>query len=190
MIGTEAMAVIADKVDDYEVTLENVAIKDNFLSYLNTATINVANAFADYWFIDGLTYDMLNKLISERNMADTAITITKFQFEMGGFALDQFITQYTNLLNLIAGKEQELHLKRLTGKTFAKALEEVKSSTTPGYGYVTAPVQPIDYFGTKTVAYNFVGSAVVSFDEDVNVNTQYYTSAKQIITESAYLYTK
>jgi hypothetical protein len=118
---------------------------------------------------------MINNLVAERNLADTAITITKFQEQMGTIALDNYKTEYTNLLKLIAGKAQEAHLKYLTGKTFDKALEDVLSSTGKKWATgINAVVQPVDALNAGTTAhYGYVGSAIVNFDEVVNVNTKY-----------------
>jgi hypothetical protein len=174
--ATNAMAAIDARVDFYETKIENMAIKDNFLAYLDTATVNVARAYLDYMAAANLTYDMINKLVAERNMADTTITIKKFQEQMGAIELDNYKTEYTNLLNLIASKNEEAHLEYLTGKTFAKALEAVKSSdTTKTWATgLNAVVQPVDALNAGTTAYyGYVGSAIVDFDEVVNVNTKY-----------------
>jgi hypothetical protein len=153
-----------------------MAIKDNFLAYLDTATVNVARAYLDYMAAANLTYDMINNLVAARNYVDTAITIKKFQEQMGTIELDNYKTEYTNLLNLIASKNEEAHLEYLTGKTFAKALEDVKSSdTTKTWATgLNAVVQPVDALNAGTTAhYAYVGSAIVDFDEVVNVNTEY-----------------
>ena len=173
--ATNAMAAIDARVDFYETKIENMAIKDNFLAYLDTATVNVARAYLDYMGAANLTYDMINKLVAARNMADTTITIKKFQEQMGAIELDNYKTEYTNLLNLIASKNEEAHLEYLTDKTFAKALEDVKSTASKTWASgINNVVQPVDALNAGTTAhYAYVGSAIVDFDEVVNVNTKY-----------------
>lgn len=183
LTATEEMKNIDKKVAAYETKLENMAIKYNFLTYLDVATINVNRAYLNYMGISTLTYDMINGLVAERNMADTTITVTKLQEQMGAIKLDEYVASYTNLLTLIANKENVKHLDYLkNGKIpaddgaayFAKALEAVKSTFVPAHGYLTGinnVVKPVAAIGTD--AYAFIGTSVVSFDEVVNVNTKY-----------------
>jgi len=196
LTATNEMKNINTKVAAYEAKLENMAIKYNFLTYLDVATINVNRAYLNYMGIGTLTYDMINGLVAERNMADTTITVTKLQVQMGAIELDDFAAKYTDLLTLIANKENVKHLDYLkNGKIpaddgaayFAKALEAVKSTFVPAHGYLTGinnVVKPVAAIGTD--AYAFIGTAVVSFDEVVNVNTKYYTKADK--SEVADLY--
>jgi len=197
LTATNEMKNINTKVAAYEAKLENMAIKYNFLTYLDVATINVNRAYLNYMGIGTLTYDMINGLVAERNMADTTITVTKLQVQMGAIELDDFAAKYTDLLTLIANKDNVKHLEYLkTGKIpadngaayFAEALKAVKSTFVPAYGYhltgINNVVQPVAAIGTD--AYAFIGTAVVSFDEVVNVNTKYYTKADK--SEVADLY--
>lgn len=170
LIGTEAMGNIDKKVDAYETKLENMAIKDNYLSYLDVATVNVARAYLNYMGANGLTYEMINGLVAARNLADTAITVQKFQEEMGTIKIDEYKERYENLLvTVIASKDNVDHLGYLTAKEtadttkkeaqmkfvdaatakkaaddyFAEALKAVKSSTTPAHGYVETAVNNV-----------------------------------------------
>lgn len=173
LTATNAMAQVVTIVTGYKLKVENMAIKDNFQSYLDVATTNVARAYLNYMAIPSLTYDMINLLVADRNSADTAITIQKFQNEMGLIALDNYKAEYTKLLTLIAGEAQKTHYEYLTGKTWAQAMAAIKSTEThdylPGINYV---VKPVDALGMGT-AYGFVGTSIVSFDRTVNVNTKY-----------------
>ncbi len=197
LTATNEMKNINTKVAAYEAKLENMAIKYNFLTYLDVATINVNRAYLNYMGIDTLTYDMINGLVANRNFADTTITVTKLQMQMGTIELDDFAAKYTDLLTLIANKENVKHLDYLkNGKIpaddgaayFDNELKKVLSTTTPGYGYVQTDlnnvVKPEAVIGTD--AYAFIGTAVVEFDKVVNVNTKYYTKDDQSATENLY----
>lgn len=175
MTATNAMDEVVTIVTGYELKVENMAIKDNYQSYLDVATTNVARAYLNYMAIPTLTYDMINLLVADRNSADTTITIDKFQDEMGLIALDEYKTKYTHLLNMIAGEAQKDHYEYLTGKTWAQGTAAIKSTESHTWvgtaGGINWVVQPVDALGLG--AYGFVGTSIVSFDYRVNVNTKY-----------------
>ena len=175
LTATNAMAQVVTIVTGYELKVENMAIKDNFQSYLDVATMNVARVYLNYSYISTLSYDMINQLVADRNSADTAITIQKFQNEMGLIKLDDYKTEYTKLLNLIAHEDQKAHYEYLTGKTWAQGEAAIKSTETHTYlTGINNVITPVDALGLG--AYGFVGTAVVSFDRTVNVNTKYIDS--------------
>ena len=186
LTATNAMAQVVTIVTGYELKVENMAIKDNFQSYLDVATTNVARAYLNYMAIPTLTYDMINLLVADRNSADTAITIQKFQNEMGLIALDNYKTEYTKLLNLIAGEAQKDHYEYLTGKTWAQGEAAIKSTETHSYlTGINNVVKPVDALGLG--AYGFVGTSIVSFDRTVNVNTKYTEgTAPNIVIKNLY----
>ncbi len=186
LTATKAMDEVVTIVTGYELKVENMAIKDNFQSYLDVATTNVARAYLNYMAIPTLTYDMINLLVADRNSADTAITIQKFQNEMGLIALDNYKTEYTKLLNLIAGEAQKDHYEYLTGKTWAQGEAAIKSTETHSYlTGINNVVKPVDALGLG--AYGFVGTSIVSFDRTVNVNTKYTEgTAPNIVIKNLY----
>lgn len=186
LTATNAMAQVVTIVTGYELKVENMAIKDNFQSYLDVATTNVARAYLNYMAIPTLTYDMINLLVADRNSADTAITIQKFQNEMGLIALDNYKDEYTKLLNLIAGEAQKDHYEYLTGKTWAQGEAAIKSTETHSYlTGINNVVKPVDALGLG--AYGFVGTSIVSFDRTVNVNTKYTEgTAPNIVIKNLY----
>jgi hypothetical protein len=186
LTATNAMAQVVTIVTGYELKVENMAIKDNFQSYLDVATTNVARAYLNYMAIPSLTYDMINLLVADRNSADTAITIQKFQNEMGLIALDNYKTEYTKLLTLIAGEAQKAHFEYLTGKTWAQGEAAIKSTETHSYlSGINNVVKPVDALGLG--AYGFVGTSIVSFDRTVNVNTKYTEgTAPNIVIKNLY----
>ena len=92
--------------------------------------------------------------------------------EMGLIKLDDYKTEYTKLLNLIAHEDQKAHYEHLTDKTWAQGEAAIKSTETHNYlTGINNVVKPVDALGLG--AYGFVGTAVVSFDRTVNVNTKY-----------------
>ncbi len=186
LTATNAMAQVVTIVTGYELKVENMAIKDNFQSYLDVATTNVARAYLNYMAIPSLTYDMINLLVADRNSADTAITIQKFQNEMGLIALDNYKAEYTKLLTLIAGEAQKAHYEYLTGKTWAQGEAAIKSTETHSYlSGINNVVKPVDALGLG--AYGFVGTSIVSFDRTVNVNTKYTEgTAPNIVIKNLY----
>ena len=188
LTATNAMAQVVTIVTGYELKVENMAIKDNFQSYLDVATTNVARVYLNYSYISTLSYDMINQLVADRNYADTAITIQKFQNEMGLIKLDDYKTEYTKLLTLIAHEDQKAHYEYLTGKTWAQGEAAIKSTETHTYlTGINNVVKPVNALGLG--AYGFVGTAVVSFDRTVNVNTKYiagYNANGTAIIENLY----
>jgi hypothetical protein len=136
----------------------------------------VARAYLNYSYITTLSYDMVNQLVVDRNAADTAITISKFQNEMGLIKLDDYKGEYVKLLKLICGNTtmEVAHYEELVG-AFTAGQTAIKSTETHTWvgtaGGINWVVQPEDALGLG--AYGFVGTAVVSFDRTVNVNTKY-----------------
>ncbi|MBE6660696.1 MAG: hypothetical protein E7594_05095 [Ruminococcaceae bacterium] len=174
MTATNMMNEVDVIINGYKLTLENMAIKDNFQTYLDTATDNIAHAYLDYMMAKGNTYEVMNNLVGARNGFDTIITVTKLQEDMGKIEIDDYIDQYKGVLGIIAGKDQEVHLVHLFSKSFAAAKSELKSTESREYlvGTIHDLVVPFDAVGTGD-NYNFVGECVYNFDKIINVNTQY-----------------
>lgn len=175
-LGGKAMADAAASAEAFLVNLEEMAIKDNFMAYLDTALDNLQFAYFDYLTIKGLSYETQMKLNVARNNADSTITITKFQEQMDLIEFGTYKTNYKALLTIIATADQDTHAEALGLAKFAERLKAVVSSqhTTDSADGAKKVYYPVDSkSGSTTEAYNYVGTAVVAFDEIVNVNAEY-----------------
>ena len=175
-LGGKAMADAKAKADEFVVDLEEMAIKDNFLAYLDTALDNLQFAYFDYLTISGISYEMAMKLNAARNTFDATIAIAKFQEEMDAIAFGTYRNNYKNLLTIVATTAQDAHAEKLGVGKFAARLADVKSSdsTLESDDAPNQIYKPVDSKnGSTTNAYNFVGNAMVAFDEIVNVNANY-----------------
>jgi hypothetical protein len=174
-LGGKAMAEAKAKAATFVEDLEEMAIKDNFLSYLDTALDNLQFAYFDYLTITGISYEMAMKLNAARNTFDATIAIAKFQEEMDAIAFGTYRANYKNLLTIVATAAQDAHAEKLGVGKFADRLAAVKSSgdleSDDAPNQIYKPVDSKN--GSTTVAYNFVGNAMVAFDEIVNANANY-----------------
>ncbi len=176
---------------DYMIDLDNMAIKYNFLNYLDDATQNLVRAQLNYMKANNvagnfvLTYDMINYLVAAHNGHNTAISIYKFQEQMSKIPFNSYIAYYGDVLNLISSDKQVAHVEKLLNRTFDSYIYNSANagkfdvtigilSTTDKVWVNTAlnnVVSPVDVLGT---GFTYVGSAVREYDSIVNVNTQYY----------------
>ena len=176
-LGGDAMVKAAAAAEKFLFNLEEMAIKDNFMAYLDTALDNLQFAYFDYLTIKGLSYETQMKLNTARNNADATITITKFQEQMDLIAFGTYKTNYKALLTIVATEEQDAHAEALGLAKFADRLKDVVSSqhltdSADGAKKIYYPVDSKN--GSVTEAYNYVGEAVVAFDQIVNVNAEYF----------------
>ena len=182
----------------YMNVLDNMAVKYNFLNYLDDATQNLVRAQLNYMKAqneDGnfvLSYDMINRLVLAHNGHNTKISIDKFQHEMGKIPFNQYKVRYAQVLTLIAGEKQMQadrdHLAKILNKSVdnyiynpanADAFDATIGilSTTDKVWVDTAlnnVVHPVDVLDTGVFADLYIGAAVWEYDSIVNVNTKYY----------------
>jgi hypothetical protein len=94
---------------------------------------------------------------------------------MDAIAFGTYRANYKNLLTIVATAAQDAHAEKLGVGKFADRLAAVKSSgdleSDDAPNQIYKPVDSKN--GSTTVAYNFVGNAMVAFDEIVNASADY-----------------
>ena len=189
--ATNKRVLAVQILGEYKIDLDNMAIKYNFAKYLDDATQNLVRAQLNYMKANNvngnfvLTYDMINRLVAAHNGHNTAISIYKFQEEMGVIPFNEYINYYSEVLNLIASDKQLDHLDKLLGRSFDTYIDNGNGkfdakigllSTTTKSWVNTALNNVVSSYDVLGSDLTYVGSAVREYDEIVNTNTKYYVN--------------
>lgn len=174
--ATSKKAAVAAKAAEFLNVMENAAIKNNFKSYLKTASDNLQYVYLQY-MSNTLAADLVDLLEGARKTAMYNISIIEYQvkYNNDAEALLNYKTWYKQLLGLIASKDKQTaaHVEYLWETTVAAEIAKIKSTAdlawVSGIHYVVRPVAIVASLGQ----YYCFGSAVVTLDAAANHNTQY-----------------
>ncbi|MBE6620426.1 MAG: hypothetical protein E7625_03570 [Ruminococcaceae bacterium] len=174
-----AKAEVEKLIDAYELMLDEMAIKRNFLAYLETATMSLQEIYYNYRTISGLRYALKIELSGAYNAAKAEIDMVKYQVESGKLKIGAYRDAYTKVLAIVFDKvEQKAHVDALLGAGYIEAQEKLVKSN-EAHDYLTGANEL-----KKPAANNYLGSAVngytaedgtkvKGFDEIANTDTKY-----------------
>lgn len=175
----DAKAAVEKLIDGYELMLDEMAIKRNFLAYLETATMSLQEIYYNYRTISGLRYALKIELSGAYNAAKSEIDQYKYQVQSGKLKIGDYRDAYTKVLSIVFDKvEQKAHVDALLGDGYIAAQEKlVKSNEDHNYLIGANALK-------KPAAHNYLGSAVngytaedgtkvKGFDEIANTDTKY-----------------
>ena len=174
--ATSKKAAVTAKAAEFQNVIENAAIKNNFKSYLKSASDNLQYVYLQY-MSNTLAADLVDLLEAARKTAMYNISIIEYQvkYNNDAEALLNYKTWYKQLLGLIASKDEQTaaHVEYLWETTVEDEIAKIKSTAdltwVTGIHYVVRPVAIVASLGQ----YYCFGSAVVTLDAAANHNTQY-----------------
>jgi hypothetical protein len=190
-IGGDTMAAAKTAAEGFLANMEEMAIKDNYIVYLDTALTNLNNLYYNYFNISGLDYKVKMELYAGRNVYDQTISMNKYMELAGNIVFGTYRENYAHLLAIVATEDHDDHIKQLKTwdaykdmvDVYANALKKVKSSDLTlkdDTASLNKIYRPTDWMtpSSTTPDYTYVGLAAVEFDKSVNVNAIYYTQAE------------
>lgn len=182
--GKDMMDAAQKTLDKCLATMENMAIKANFVKYLDNAKSELYHAYISYYSAVNqadaavaLDRTQINKLTQAYNEKLTALTIEEYKESHGGIELDQYKAKYQVILNIVINKDSTYFA--VINNDYATLKKDIKSTvevlwdhdgdakTNPVLGIPSTYVQPDDIYVAGD-HYIFVGSAAVAFDAVLN----------------------
>ena len=166
---TESYGAIEQIVEDAKLVLWEMAIMDNFESYLLHASTYLDAAYKAYTSIDKLDASRVYKLhVVYTEQAEKIAEYDRQDYidghEFAGDGENGYIKAYYTLLSVVATEDLNEHLEDLLGNTYAEELAGIKSAGEDAADYDQTSI----YRLYQPAAYEYVGGAVRAFDEQVN----------------------
>ena len=207
-VAEAAQKQINDAAAAATAVIENVAIKVNFLNYLEAARMEWLNIYRQYTAkVESLApqnFELKLRMSMLSSEVDDTITVIKYYAEQDGIELKNYKANYLEILSMI-GAQTNPHLALLQGKT----IDEVLADTTNALGAKTFKDSAAKVLSTYELVVNsskteswvvtvagtmnsagvveidpltHVGTAVVDLDKLANENTEIKTVAGSTTT--------
>jgi hypothetical protein len=212
-VAGEAQKAIDAAAANATLVIENVAIKTNFLSYLDKARQEWLNVYrlytAEVKRLDAQDYELLLRMSMLSSEVDDTITVVKYYAEQDGIELKDYKANYVQILAMI-GAQSNNHLALLQNKSIEEVMADSANALatktfTDSMKLVLSQKALVDdatkkeeyVLGlgvnkegvVKVTGLAHVGTAVVQLDELVNEDTQVKTTVKATnIATTAKLY--
>ena len=166
---TASYGAVKQIVEDAKLVLWEMAIMDNFESYLLHASTYLDAAYKAYTSIDKLDASRVYKLhVVYTEQAEKIAEYDRQDYidghEFAGDGENGYIKAYYTLLSVVATEDLNNHLEDLLGNTYAEELAGIKSAGEDAADYDQTSI----YRLYQPAAYEYVGGAVRAFDEQVN----------------------
>ncbi len=200
-VAAEAQKQIDAAAANATAVIENVAIKANFLNYLEAARMSWLNVYRLYdakvQELDNQNFELRLRMSMLSSEVDDTITVIKYYAEMDGIDLMAYKANYVEILAMI-GARTNPHLALLQNKSIEEVMADAAANT---LGAKTFTDSAAKVLSTKSLAndttkkeewviglgvnrlgvvkidtLDHVGTSVVKLDQLVNENTQIKTT--------------